>query len=437
MNPNHDADDKEDDGVPSITEVINKLKEEGMYDPQLNNQEMLEFYQAVSNSKTTASAEDEQRRKLSIDIVDDLHLHSDLDEDELNLDSFSTDIGSSFRSPFLDMGHNKFDEVDVFNSAPIQHPPLSRITYTPKYNPPLYCNSKIINLPFEEKKKIISEYHKKLISIYDCHQRRATSYVPLGRPIQSDVTFNGTLLKSDKSFLNFEFEDDNDYEQSQDDNSNDIYILKTGRQTKRKLYTETRGDEKKKTLDSPRTQAKKRTNLQLKKDDTKRTKLMPEFNLSRAERLFDQVIEGHKKDEKEDEKFVKSLQLQSDDDNDIEEVKIDEPFIRRKVIPPLRGKRGRGGRINRNNDVTNILNGNKDDLEIQTDLATKKKNGACPLCNLEFSQDKLESHVDECLEFYNKNSAASNTNQITCGKCDKVLPLDMDYEIHVRDCLNS
>lgn len=451
------------ENVPSAIEVTAFLTDEGFYDPLLSEQEMLELYQAVSNSKNTATAEDEKRRILEDtqqddDMLDELRLNSvPVIKDDLNTTgSINSDASTNSKDTSQEINQNvsnNFDDVDVFNSIPVTHPPLPRISYKPKYNPPLYSNPKISHLSFEEKKKLIASYHKRLIDMYDSYQRLSVNYAPLDKPIHSDIRFNGNLFKTESKSNSFEFEDDRTYEHLQDDNLNDVYILRSGRQTKRKLYSENRNDEKKSKHTDTSTPTKRRLTNDVSLDEANRTKVVSERNKNRSEKLFDSLVESQKKQnekEKENEQFFKSLHVVSDGEDDfkeeIESIHVEEPFIRRRVVPPLRGRgqRTRSGKTNNSKNKKTATNkGPLNDITYESLETTNYSStsgqaddfGTCPICSLRFPNDKLESHADQCIDFHEEQSSVIGLNKIACEKCDKVLLLDMNYELHVQECL--
>ncbi|KAF5274798.1 hypothetical protein FQR65_LT00381 [Abscondita terminalis] len=539
-------------------EVADFLREEGYYDPLLSEQEMSDLYLALSNSKNTASAEDEKRRTTNestddCDMLDDLILNSvPVTKDDLNgVGSDKSEVNTvSKDTPSLRSFQNdNFDDLDIFNSVPTNHPPLTRISYEPVYNPPLYCNPKFTSLSLEKRKKLMMVYHKKLIDIYDSYQRKSSNYAPLSGPILSDNNFNGSWLMDESKSNVYGFEDEYNL---QDDNSNDIYISRSGRQTKRKLYTEFRGEEKKlkssssckpvlkKKVESelngdsknhsPVVEGKKNRNEKLfgnlivtdkkqeeqdketdsfldslqvvsddddlfqddtytsrsgrqtkkkiysEREDEKKSNIFQAFkwqskkkidsNLSqdsnirsplsekrknRSEKLFDDLLETEKvdKEEKKGENSIyNSLQVVSDDEEtskEVETVSVEEPFIRRRIVPPLRGI-GRKNTSRPNSQAKKNPSRNKNETleplqssasHVSSDLSQNDTYDVCPMCGLHFLKSKLEKHASECVDLHEKKTKTPlSTRTITCENCDLVMPLSTDYEVHVRECLS-
>lgn len=477
--PSISEDDDEDS--PSMNQVAKCLREAGSYDGGLSNKEMLEIYRVVNQSKATAEIEQRRTDTNSIDdFIDEMRLHSDPVEkpesSDLNVMQMDVYTGSDPPETLLTMSRDdtdkdkntdsrkkldNFDEIDVFNSVPTKHPPLPQISYKPKYNPPLYCSTNIIHLSLDEKTELIAKYHKELINIYDSFQRESQQYAPLDKPIQADIKFDGSLLKANDKLNNYKFEDEiEDF--VQDNNLNEIYITKTGRQTKRKLYTETSDSWKTKssptsTQGSPTGPQPKKTNISSLNNDQiiKRSKLFT----PKAEKMFDKLkekSEQEKKEEKENIKFLNSLTNTSDDEfiddhNDVGDlVHSEEPFIRRRVTPlPGRMKkapkgRGRNGKSKENGTRNAKKTQAKTNEPKQTNLLMEPSThstdkGTCPICSLEFPQDMLETHADQCIDTYEQKSTSTvlfnDSNKIVCENCDEAFPFNMDYENHVRECL--
>ncbi|KAK5647297.1 hypothetical protein RI129_002189 [Pyrocoelia pectoralis] len=473
--PSISEDDDEDS--PSMNQVAECLREAGSYDGGLSNKEMLEIYRVVNQSKATAENEQRRTDTNSInDFIDEMRLHSDPVEkpESSDVDVIQMDVYTESDSPetLLTMSRDhtdkdkntdskkkldNFDEIDVFNSVPTKHPPLPQISYKPKYNPPLYCSTNIIHLSLGEKTKLIAKYHKELIHIYDSFQRESSQYAPLDKPIQPCVKFDGSLLKANDKLSNYKFEDEiEDF--VQDNNLNEIYITKTGRQTKRKLYAETGDPWKTKSSPtssqgSPTGPQPKKTNISSLNNDQiiKRSRLFT----SKAEKMFDKLkekSEQEKKEEKENTKFLNSLTNTSDDDfiddRDVADlVHSEEPFIRRHVTPPpARMKkapkgRGRNGKskenATRNAKKTQAKTNEPKQTNLLVEPSTNK--GTCPICSFEFPQNMLETHADQCIDTYEQKSTSTvlfkDSNKMVCENCDEAFPYSMDYENHVRECL--
>lgn len=403
----------------------------------MSNSEMLQLHQVLNHSKTTATAEDEHRRtnadaNSNYDFIDEMRIHSvpvkksehsDLHESHMDVSATSTsqiptlnftNSSDETVNPRKRLNNDDDDDnIDVFNCAPTKHPPLTLIN-KPKSNPPLYCDPKFRKLNLEERKRLLTEHHKKLIQIYDSYQRKSQIYAPLGKPIQPDINFNGTLLKADDTVTSYDFEDEDLFTE---DNISDIYITKTGKQTKRKLSTESLNDSWKNksashnNQDSPTGSISKRRNISAMSNDQimKRSKIFSPT----AERLFDKLKE---KEEQEKEAKKDSLDHNIDDSTDVAElVHSEEPFISRRIVPPnpMKGKRrGRGGK-----SKTNIAkNTNKKaassfdvEMEDKSQSSTSSEMGTCPICSLEFAQDILATHADKCIDTFEQKDGTSST----------------------------
>ncbi|XP_031345003.1 uncharacterized protein LOC116172039 isoform X2 [Photinus pyralis] len=443
----------------------------------MSTSEMSELYRVLNHSKTTATAEDEQRRTIAdansnYDFVDEMRLNSvpvkkseqsELRESQMDVSETSTSQTLTRNSSITDENVdpkqrcNDFDSVDVFNSAPTKHPPLTLISYKPKYNPPLYCDPKFIKLNLEERKRLLSEYHRKLIQIYDTFQRKSKVYAPLGKPVQPDIKFNGTLLKGNDKVISYDFEDEDLFVE---DNLSDIYITKTGRQTKRKLYTESLNDSWRNKSSShhnqdysPTSSVSKRRNISTLNNDQimKRSKIFS----PKSERLFDKLKEKEEQEKeltKETKKFVDSLANNSDEDyvddsTDVAElVHAEEAFTTRRIVPPNPTKnsgkrRGRGGKSKAiKNSNKKAASGYDVEIEDKSQSSTSNIMGACPICGLEFVQDVLATHADKCIDSFEQKDTSTTilfngSDRITCENCDEVLPFNTEYEVHVRECL--
>ncbi|KAF2905507.1 hypothetical protein ILUMI_00673 [Ignelater luminosus] len=403
------------------------------------------------------------------------------------------------------------DFIDVFDCVPTKHGALKHIPVSPQYNPPFYCSRKVTDKEIKERARMIYSYHLALHRIYDNYQRQSIYPAPWGKAIQPTLRFNGSLLKKieklEETTPALRSDAENVYEFMQDlkndknsDDDFETYTSKSGRQTKRKLYAEDLDDDdelhkksksatdvmeadsewlaKRKPATTAGNNDKKPTSVRKRRsigtlsneEIMKRSRLFTDngTNSTRTEKMFDKLTDDDRKKkevERELEKFSDSLAPLSDEENveNIEQsqeidiadiVHIEEPFTRRRIVPPSHARkpgRGRGaagrGRGRKTNKSTQegtsqeITSPKYQPLETSSvKKGNSRKKDRCPICNEEFLQSELVEHASSCIEGYSEKNDRKKTSdyhykRITCETCDEVLPFDTNYEVHVHECI--
>lgn len=107
--------------------------------------------------------------------------------------------------------------------------PLQRTKQKPLYNPPFYVNPEVVALPSEERAKLIFNYHLTILKGYQEQQRQSITHAEWGKPIHSSASFSGSLSLDSASQIDYSFDSSEEAE---------VFVSRSGRQTKRKLYTE-------------------------------------------------------------------------------------------------------------------------------------------------------------------------------------------------------
>lgn len=260
----------------------------------------------------------------------------------------------------------KQEQYNACNSPPSEHKPLDIILYERKYDLPPHCNPKYMKLTVAERAKIIKEFNREILERFYKLHRKSTNPAPWGRPIPASDKFQGTLDRKSQlcedSFEFICFPQDDDNKEAQE-----IYTSRSGRQTKRKVYTdllEEDSDSKKTKKDEDKSfEAEKKTivkrpslNKLSNQDIIKRSSLFAESpKRSRAEKMFDTLKQNGKKTETAQQNENSPVKMSDEDGGDdvipssqdiseITEIKPKEVNIYRRVPPPLRGRRGIGSR---------------------------------------------------------------------------------------------
>ncbi|KAJ8947265.1 hypothetical protein NQ318_014161, partial [Aromia moschata] len=214
----------------------------------------------------------------------------------------------------------------------------------------------------------------------------------------------------------------------------------------------------------------------------KRSRLFAGQPKRRCEILFDNLKDEEEKKQKEEkvmEAFNKTLEQLNEDENDSvpsEVANANDYSNRRRVVPTIPRRQPIGNRKRGltplNIKVTPNKEANKQDsgsssrqeadelsprttvrkrLSLHKSSITKSngietfpstsqvpKNAAnnevkCPICDCTFEEDKIEEHAATCGD-EPFTPATKKVLRITCSICDTIVPPDVEYDVHVREC---
>ncbi|KRT80665.1 hypothetical protein AMK59_5677 [Oryctes borbonicus] len=483
---------------PTAEELKRCLKDAGAFEENMTHDDMLSYYRAIKCSESTAQEEREYRsteeddlKSKKKDSQSDSNFNSSLNDSIQSLkgnEKFQLSPQSKTKSPPVKQENSmnkatkhtnvmRFDEYNAFNCIPLKHKPLEIISYQCKYELPPHCNPKYMRLTTIERAKIIRDFNKaSLERFYELH-RKSLNPAPWGKPLPSSEKFEGSLdrklLASDEDF---EFADI--LQEEEDNHSQEIYTSRSGRQTKRKVYTDLAEEDNefkksKKDDDEPfeieKKLVAKRPNLQKlsNQDIMKRSPLFSEpIKKTRTEKMFDILVQSNKKDDRQcestnEKKFVGEVDdiiPNSQEADDIVEVKPKEcAFIPRRVPPPLRGRRGIGSKKPKSTDIAKSCNSPQNSVislrspsststpstsnEQSQKLTTEQT--SCPICSEVFSQDKIVEHASSCGLLMETESnfdvllPGTNSKKVNCEVCDKEMLMNTDYEVHVKECIRK
>lgn len=131
---------------------------------------------------------------------------------------------------------------------------IVHIYHKPTHNLPYYFNEDLSKLSLKERVNKINAYHREMHRRITEAQRKSLVMAPWGPPIKAVTPdkFNGSLYrnKNDEPSSSSLLEPEKlEKEMKNQTEENEVYVLQSGRQTKRKLYTDINIDSAKK---SPR-----------------------------------------------------------------------------------------------------------------------------------------------------------------------------------------
>ncbi|GJQ66744.1 hypothetical protein Trydic_g4684 [Trypoxylus dichotomus] len=484
---------------PTAEELKKCLKDAGAFEENMSHDDMLSYYKAIKCSESTAQEEQEYRSGAE----DDLKSKNRDSQRDANFSSNVNDSTQSLRpNEKLQMLRQskaksslckqenlinktakynntaEFEEYNAFNCPQLKHKPLEIILYQCKYELAPHCNPKYIKLTTSERAKIIRDFHKATIEKFYKFHRESLNPTPWGKPISSSEKFEGTL---DRKLLGSD--EDHEFtsilEEEEGNNSQEIYTSRSGRQTKRKVYTDLMEEDSefkksKKDEDEPfkieKKTITKRPNLQRlsNQDIIKRSSLFLEpVKKTRTEKMFDELIQNTKKADQQsegvnDKKIADEADLDiipnSQDSDEVMEVKPKEcTFIPRRIPPPLRGRRGIGSRKQKCTDVAkpnNLLQNSVTSSRLSSVTSSPStSNGQsqkltaeetnCPICGESFTQDKIVEHASSCGLLMETESnfdvllPGTNSKKVNCHVCDKEMLMNTDYEVHVKECIRK
>lgn len=344
----------------------------------MSYEDMLAYYKVIKSSENTAQEEEEHRgnsekddevepdddvKKETKKILPELAL--DLDDDISDIPRTpvkSPKLSEKFQTPRQSKAKlsllKKIEEYDLLDCVPLKHKPLDIILHERKYDLPPYCNPKYSNLTVLQRAEVIQDFNRaSLEKFYKLHCQSLNPH-PWGKPIlATDRLQSQTLVDS------FEFKEDTNEAEV-------IYTSRSGRQTKRKVYTDSFLDDSEfkkskqdedKPFDIEKKAVVKRPCLSKlsNQDIMKRSKLFADSpgKSPRAEKLFDLLKQN-------EEKCLAGQQVESITDKSLsgDEIDIDiipssqdsdvvidikpkeTTFTPRRVPPPLRGRAAIGSK---------------------------------------------------------------------------------------------
>lgn len=186
-----------------------------MYEENMSREEILTFYEAITNSKTTATTEDESREFNQSQIEEFEEIAPSEDEDNSIRNSIKDDESNDVELEILDACKANITFNDM-QSMPKE-----------KYLPVPYHTLKYVNIQNSKqfleadtniKAKMLYSYHTKTEKLRSDLSKQSFFTVPLPKPI----------IIRDMQISQAPFDSDDVY----------TYISRSGRQTKRKLYNE-------------------------------------------------------------------------------------------------------------------------------------------------------------------------------------------------------
>ncbi|XP_056648986.1 uncharacterized protein LOC130453332 isoform X1 [Diorhabda sublineata] len=461
-------------------EMIKVIKDAGIYEDNMSKEQMEQYYKAVINSKDTSLCEKEPLviHNSPEDMFEsDIDSQTQLDNSDLETSSLKSKMGNcnkkstdkrNFDMDILE--ENEDDSIPqdatkasfTFNDMPKDDGcPLEIIFHEPKYIS--VQNSKIfINADVQTKAEMLFDYHSDMEKLRADLSRQSFFSAPRPKPIQL-TNFN---------YVSEAFEE-----------TEETYVSRAGRQTKRKIYNDDDDDDistsppkqpKLKSVEKPKWQSKTKPNKKVESAEepmesdltdvvqsevpkisarSKKTlsniEIMnrstlfadsPLKRLTRAEKLFDKLKEDDLKkhrEERELEAFEKTLtsnieQSEQNEGDSIHVTNVDIEFPKR-VIPPIPTKRKP---INTRTQIqkTNVKNpAQQKEIELfepvrpSTSQHDNSTNVQCPICARLFTEDVIEEHASNCGE-----EQVMATKVFTCKICDKVV--SSNIRLHINVC---
>lgn len=195
------------------------------------------------------------------------------------------------------------------------------------FEEPMHQQIAALDVPLDEKVRLLTIYHQELHKNYDEYQRSVSTFVEWGKPILHRPLKPLQTLST-----------------TTDTSPEAVYVSKFGRNCKKRyadLYVGATETSKKKKSDDV-------DDWSPKKEKSKpRAFSTPKTVSSRSEKMFDQLTNNEssaKKKEVANESFTQTLRNMSDESDNDFEFKEESEVIKR-VIPPLPGKKGHPQRI--------------------------------------------------------------------------------------------
>ncbi|XP_044264657.1 uncharacterized protein LOC123011335 [Tribolium madens] len=270
-----------------------------------------------------------------------------------------------------------------------------------------------------------------------------------------------------------------------------LYVSRSGRQVKRKIYTEQEdadsepdfagamkknkpeiGDSSTKIiLDTPYVPEEgliteeKNTSTKLakpkKETPRKSYSLSTKKPTSRSDAMYEKLLqdeEKRKQQEAEMEDFEKTLPtLENSEDFVIETSPVrenEENFQRRRVPPPVFGKKARKPRkVTKQEDPgpsseilserpvlkpSAVLPKNSTKSKPPGKSVTQVDKMNCPICDGEFLKSEIEDHAASCGiedDVVENLIPQSGVKRLKCEICNKDFPANAEFEVHVRHCI--
>jgi hypothetical protein len=479
------------------------LEDSGSTEDDITQKEMMELQEAINMSKESASIEEDQRKynrvetqKLCTSSSTNDNISSNLNKDK----PFTHEKWTKQKVPIdildieKELSTKKEFEITFQDLVEPSGISLKIVCHKPVFNLPIATNQEYEKYTMQERAKLLHDYYTKIEKLRVHLAKSSLHRAPYPKPILSSNKCKNSLIKS-------ELDDENgstDEFTEEPPPVQDLYISRAGRQIKRKIYTDVEDDSdgdltylvKKNKADNPDTKiimdipytipeeihADEKTNPKnLKpKKDTQRRLLSTKKPSSRSEALLDKlanVVEHKKQQQEEMDNFEKTLpnleDMEDRSNSSVEEQQSssEDNFVRKRVIPPIPGKKGSRAKKPPKLEVS------KDKIEIKpetrpespvlkrytnlrADIKSKQKAKSpkgveegpkvekrnCPICNKQFLQTEIETHASTCgieeetTEPLPENSR-TRVQSIKCELCDQLFGMNTEYEVHVKQCI--
>ncbi|XP_022913920.2 formin-D-like [Onthophagus taurus] len=442
------------------TEELKKfLQDAGMYEENMNEDEMLSYYNAIKCSENTAKEEDQCRQNESVELVEndsaDQNTSGEMMKMDTNDDNSKEDV---IENAILDPMNCKPSKVYKFHHK----------TRPLRYKLPPYHDPEYANLSVDDRANIISEFHLQQIKIFSEFHKKSKTFVSFGKDIPCNFINVNDVFMEDVG-----------------EPSEETYISRSGRHTRRKDYSECNASPKinqnkrekrdKNFNCSPTTlrtqQIQNLSNEQIMQrsrffnDSPKSSTTLskPPLNEKKQgeELVTDSLLKNSNTQEKKYNLNPAWLTQSDNSEEEVKEVDAEEfPVIRRRIPPPIRGRKGISKRtrstleMEASETVTSSL---KPILQVSPSVSasnsqnlppnsTNKKRRTkstmmCPICSEYFKSDEVEAHASNCglgmtnPVIFEIASNQTSKRMVRCNICDKEMVENTDYEIHVSDCL--
>ncbi|XP_008195752.2 uncharacterized protein LOC103313669 [Tribolium castaneum] len=434
-----------------------------------HGKEFRELQEAINRSKETAKEEKFNR---------------EFDRQTVDIRNFYKKIEKSDDAVEVSKGNRVTRTLRSSPKKPNLHKGfLQIIHHDPVFSLPIPTNPKFKKYSISLRRKLLSESFTQINKCIAKLAKESLIRAPLPSPIHPSSNYklpetsNG--IPSGGSF-------DDLVDQIPVEN---LYVSRSGRQVKRKIYTEQEdvdsdpdfasivkknkaefGDSSTKiTLDLPYVPEEDLTEEKTPATCKSTKPKIPRKNLSisakkptsRSEAMFDKFIQGEEKrkqQEAEMENFERTLPSLEDNSEDyvIETSPVkdnEQNFLRRRVPPPVPGKKNkRPKKANKQEDpdaITEVVaerasaNLPKSAPRTRTPAKVEKppeEKISCPICNAEFPQSQIENHASTCGiedDIVENLVPTSEAKALQCNICNKNFPANSEYEVHVRQCIAS
>ncbi|XP_063908165.1 uncharacterized protein LOC135126222 isoform X2 [Zophobas morio] len=260
----------------------------------------------------------------------------------------------------------------------------------------------------------------------------------------------------------------------------EIYISRSGRQSKRKIYTETRDGESDSFSQKKNKSEDPFENMPYESPFVPYTQATSELKWTESDEITEEKEETGQQQSKEVEKTLPSADILEqerifEDSSVAENRDDDETFVRERVSPPLpmRG-RGRGRKGSKEESKKRVMTKAAQKVEYTptSSPATKRPNinkspedrakpkgkskakehaapvpstsaapeeGPCPVCNKMFPLNELAAHASDCGDPVpeRRSTRKSPSKKFLCQFCNHVSLTASEFESHYKKCVSS